>query len=142
MKACIAYAHITIPTLDDPDLQCKLFLLTAQSALLNGLIGEADSLLKAILETTDDSFTKYVRNLTNLGQKIETQNPDKLYKICELFQSILGFLVVVPSNPESNYFIIVEGILNFLKKEEWGTSEHSFRIQIRVLDSCCRYLAS
>ena len=53
--------------------------------MLNGLIGEADSLLKAILETTDDSFTKYVRNLTNLGQKVETANPDKLYKMCELF---------------------------------------------------------
>lgn len=110
--------------------------------MLNGLIGEADSLLKAILETLDDSFTKHVKNLTNLGQKIESQNPDKLYKMGELFQSILGFLVVVPSNPENAYFIIVEGILNFLKKEEWGTSEHAFRIHIRVLDSCVRYLAT
>jgi 23S rRNA maturation mini-RNase III len=40
--------------------------------MLNGLIGEADSLLKAILETLDDSFTKHVKNLTNLGQKIES----------------------------------------------------------------------
>jgi hypothetical protein len=39
---------------------------------------------------------------------------------------MLGFLVVVPSNPENAYFQIVEGILNFLKKEEWGASETSF----------------
>jgi hypothetical protein len=29
VKACIAYAHITIPTLEDIDKQCKLFMLTA-----------------------------------------------------------------------------------------------------------------
>lgn len=142
MKACIAYAHITIPTLEDTDQQCKLYLLTAQSAMLNGLIGEADSLLKAILETLDESFTKQVKEMTNLGQKLESQHPDKLYKIGELLQSVLGFLVVVPSNPEYAFFVIVEGILNFLRKEEWGNSEHAYRVQIRVLDSCVRYLAT
>jgi len=49
---------------------------------------------------------------------------------------------VVPSNPEAAYFVIVEGILNFLKKEEWGHSELAYRIQIRVLDSCVRYMIS
>jgi len=142
VKACIAYAHITIPTLADVDLQCKLFLLTAQSAMLNGLIGEADSLLKAILESMDAAFTKDVKELTNTGHKIEQKCPEKLQRIGELFQSILGFLVVVPSNPEAAYFVIVEGILNFLKKEEWGHSELAYRTQIRVLDSCVRYMIS
>lgn len=36
----------------------------------------------------------------------------------------------------------MDGILNFLKKEEWGTSELSYAIQVRVFDSCVRYLAS
>jgi len=35
--------------------------------MLNGLIGEADSLLKAILETLDDHFTREANRLTNLG---------------------------------------------------------------------------
>jgi hypothetical protein len=60
----------------------------------------------------------------------------------ELLRSILGLLVVVPSNPDHAYFQIVEGILNFLKKEEWGTSAISYRTQVQVLDSCVRYLAS
>ena len=54
----------------------------------------------------------------------------------------MGFLVIVPSNPEISYFMIVEAIMNFLKKEEWGTSEIAFQTQIRVLDSCVRYLVS
>lgn len=100
----------------------KLFLLAAQSALLNGLVGEADSLLQAILVTMDEQFTADARRLTSAGQKIETHYVDNLYKMGELLQSVLGFLVVVPSNPEGSYFQMVEGILNFLKKDEWGQS--------------------
>lgn len=51
-------------------------------------------------------------------------------------------MVVVPSNPENSFFQIVEGILNFLKKDEWGTSETSYTIQLKVLESCVRFLAS
>jgi len=110
--------------------------------MLNGLIGEADSLLKAVLEILDEHFTKQARKLTNLGQKIEIHYAHNLNLMGEMLRSILGLLVIVPSNPDHAYFQIVEGILNFLKKEEWGTSALSFKIQISVLDSCVRYLAS
>lgn len=53
--------------------------------MLNGLIGEADSLLKAILESMDAAFTKDVRELTSTGQKLEQKCPEKLQKIGELF---------------------------------------------------------
>ena len=57
MKACIAYSHITIPTLDSIDKQLHYFYLTAQVALLNGLIGETDSLLKGVLATIDENWS-------------------------------------------------------------------------------------
>jgi hypothetical protein len=44
--------------LEEVDKQVKLFHLTAQSSLLNGLIGETDSLIRAILATMDDDFTE------------------------------------------------------------------------------------
>ena len=78
VSACIAYAHITIPTLENVDKQLTLFLMTAQAALLNGLIGEADSLLKAILATMDENFTAEARRVTALGQKIEVHYTEKL----------------------------------------------------------------
>lgn len=142
VKACIAYSHITIPTLEDMDKQIILFQLTAHASLLNGLIGETESLLRAILATMDDHFTREAKRVTSLGKKVETEYSDGLQKMGEVLQSLLGFLVVVPSNPENSYFQIVEGILNFLKKEEWGTSPLSYTIQVKVLDSCVRYLAS
>lgn len=60
----------------------------------------------------------------------------------EMLRSILGLLVIVPSNPDHAYFQVLEGILGFLHKDEWGTSALSFRIQLSVLDSAIRYLAS
>lgn len=116
--------------------------MTAHASLLNGNIGETESLLRAILATMDDHFTREAKNVTSTGKKIETEYADGLKKMGEVLQSILGFLVVVPSNPENAYFQIVEGILNFLKKEEWGTSQLAYRIHVKVLDSCVRYLAS
>lgn len=117
-------------------------MLAAQTSLLNGLVGETDSLMKAILSTMDSKFTKQAARLTSLGQKIESSYTSELYRMGETLQSMLGFLVLVPSNPEGSYFQIVDGILNFLKKDEWGTSEASYAIQVRVLDSCVRYLCS
>ena len=58
--------------------------MTAQASMLNGLIGEADSLLKAVLETLDIHFTQHSRKATNLGQKFENENTTYMYKIGEL----------------------------------------------------------
>jgi len=39
-----------------------------------------------------------------MGKKVEVEYVENLYKMGELLQSILGFLVVVPSNPENDFF--------------------------------------
>ncbi len=103
VKACVAYAHITIPTLESTDKQCRYFYQTAQVALQNGLIGETDSLLKGVLSTMDENF----------DQK-------KLPFMTDMFLNMLGFLIIVPSNPETTFFQLTEGILNMLKDHEWG----------------------
>jgi len=58
VKACIAYAHITIPTLEDIKKQTKLFMMAAKIALLNGLIGETDSVLRQALIMLDENFSE------------------------------------------------------------------------------------
>ena len=87
IKACIAYSHITIPTLESIEKQLKYFLMTAEVAMLNGLIGETDSLIKAILATIDENF----------DQK-------RLGAIGDTLLQLLGLLVIVPSNPETTFF--------------------------------------
>jgi len=85
VKACIAYVHITIPTLEDTDKQVKLFMLAAQTSLLNNLIGETDSLTKAVLTTIEENFSTETAALNKTGN---------------ILISLLGFMVAVPSNPE------------------------------------------
>jgi hypothetical protein len=53
---------------------------------------------------------------------------------------MLGFLVIVPSNPETAYFQIVEGILNLLKNHEWGAQNHY--LKARIIVSIIGYLAA
>lgn len=52
----------------------------------------------------DERFTADARKLTAAGHKIETHYVANLYKMGELLQSLCGFLVIVPSNPEGSYF--------------------------------------
>jgi hypothetical protein len=61
--------------------------MTAEVAMLNGLIGETDSLIKAILATIDENF----------DQK-------RLGAIGDTLLQLLGLLVIVPSNPETTFF--------------------------------------
>jgi hypothetical protein len=103
VKACIAYSHITIPTLESIEKQLKYFLMTAEVAMLNGLIGETDSLVKAILATIDENFDQ--KSVQSIGDTI---------------LQLLGLLVIVPSNPETTFFQLAEGIVNILRNHEWG----------------------
>lgn len=53
---------------------------------------------------------------------------------------MLGLLVVVPSNPETNFFQLVEGILNLLKNHEWGPQ--SYLLRVRIFTSIIGYLSA
>jgi hypothetical protein len=53
---------------------------------------------------------------------------------------MIGFLVVVPSNPEIAFFQLIEGILNLLKNHEWGAQSHF--LKARIFTSIIGYLAA
>lgn len=84
-------------------------------ALLNGLIGETDSLLKGVLATIDENFDE-----------------KKAEETADILLNMLGFLVIVPSNPETTFFILVEGILSILKNHEWGKQGHLLKAKIHI----------
>lgn len=126
MKACIAYAHITIPTLEEGDKQVQLFLLAAEAALLNGLIGETDSLLKAMLSTLDEHFEDNLPGLEKTTRRV---------------LSALGFMVIVPCNPEDQFFQLAEGMIQLIKLHNWEKDEHNL-LGCRIYAGIIRYLAS
>lgn len=98
--------------------QIKLFLLTAEVGLMNGLISETDSIVKAILLILNS------RNKNNQDLAVEN-------KMTEYLLNIIGFLVVMPSNPD-NHFESVMAILNLIEKKVWNSKSVLSRVKIYV----------
>lgn len=80
-------------------------MLASQMSLLNGLVGETESLIKAVLTTIEENFSTDDAYLKKTG---------------DILISMLGMLVAVPSNPEDQFFQIAEAIIQMLKIHDWG----------------------
>ena len=104
-KVCIAYAQITIPSLKNQYHQLKLILWTAQVAMMNNLISEADSLVKNAITV----FSKIVQN-----ERIENKDTELLKNFVS---NLISFLIIVPSNPESP-FQLITGLMNIFAPSE------------------------
>jgi len=104
-KVCIAYSQITIPSLKNQFNQLKLILWTAQVAMMNNLISEADSLVKNAITV----FSKIVQN-----EKIDKKDGDFLKNY---INNLISFLIIVPSNPESP-FQLVTGLMNIFASDK------------------------
>jgi hypothetical protein len=111
-KVCVAYCQITIPSFKNPLTQMKLLFSTAQIALTNNLISECDSILKMIITL----ISKIIYEIDK--KEIET--------LTSFFKSLVSFLVIVPSNPETP-FQLVSGIINIFQNEvdNGGTSDRN-----------------
>ena len=118
VKACIAYAHITIPSLLDDKDQIKLFIQNAQVALMNGLISETDSIIKAIMLILNSKF-----------KNVQDREADE--KMTEHVLNIIGFMVVMPSNPDE-YFENTRAILILVEKKSWNQKSVYSRIKIYI----------
>ena len=96
-KVCVAYCLITIPSISSIKTQLKLDLTTAEIALMNNLISECDSLCKLII--------------TNIQKEIETLDKLEADFVINFSKSFLGFLIMVPSNPDDP-FQLIRGFMN------------------------------
>jgi len=117
-KVCIAYCQITIPSIGIASKnlikQLKILLSTAEIALMNNLISEADSLLKnfiTILSKILKEFKDYSDN-------------SKLLILKNFISSFISFLIIVPSNPESP-FQLVNGLINVFSGNETANEDES-----------------
>ncbi len=89
---------------------------------MNGLISETDSLVKALISTLDENMHG---------------SPAFLNNACNLVQNLLGFLVLVPSNPEISYFQLAEGVINIAKNEFW---ESQPKMKAKIYVALINYL--
>jgi uncharacterized spore protein YtfJ len=118
IKGCVAYAHITIPSLMDSKDQIRLFMLNAEVALMNGLISETDSIIKTILLILNSQYKN-------------NQDKEAEEKMTEHILNIIGFLIVMPSNPD-NHFETTYAIMNLMEKKVWNKKSVLNRVKVYV----------
>jgi hypothetical protein len=110
VKACLAYCHISIPSIADVSSKLYLLLNCAQVALLNNCLPQTDTFLKAAISLIPElPPTEEID-----GKKISTED-----KLVSFVNNLLAFLVVVPGHPEHGPFYIVHGLLNALPRYPW-----------------------
>jgi len=55
--------------------------------------------------------------------------------------SALGFMVMVPENPDSDLFQVTEGFIQLMKLKEWTSDAHRLK-RVRIYEGIIKYLAS
>ena len=126
-KVCVAYCQITIPSLTSLKTQLKLQLTTAEIALMNNLISECDSICRGIIT----------------GIQKEIFNLDKLEAdfIINFSKSLLGFLIMVPSNPDDP-FQLIRGFINVFNDETLLKSLLVSRVKLSIFLSMAKFVTT
>ena len=110
VKACLAYCHITIPSIRSVSRKLELLLQCATCALLNQCLPQTDTFLKAAISLIPDMPPMEEVD----GKYLHTEGRLAVY-LC----SLLSLLVLVPGHPDHGPFYIVQGLLNAVPKYPW-----------------------
>ena len=104
VRACVAFSFITIPSLYDIPAQLALYLESAEVALANQCLGQADALIKAAIQLFNGSKEELEQFATKMRP---------VGKIAGEFGSeLLALMLVVPDPPEQGVLYLIRGICN------------------------------
>lgn len=107
-KACCAFSFITIPSIPDAIVRFQLYLLSAEVALMNQCLGQAEGSVKAAITM--------IPELTKGTQKLPEQ------KLTEVVSSLLSLLLIVPDNVDNGVLYLVRGTLNAINRSTFDQS--------------------
>ena len=130
VKACMAYVHITIPSLDDRFARLRLFLVGAQVALVNHMITQSEALLKAAISLLADVPAYQTIN----GLQVNSEE-----MLLSYVRNFTSFLLLFPGHPEHGPFYLVKGLLNAIqacqvwKADSGGSAVGKVRVYLGML---------
>ncbi|KAL1140217.1 hypothetical protein AAG570_000149 [Ranatra chinensis] len=126
VRACAAYCYITIPALSSAIVKLQLYLLSAQVALFNQCLGQADACIKAALGLIPE-----IPSAIEVDSKlVSTQDFLRGY-ICNM----LSTLIVVPDCPDQGVLYLTRGLVNVLQHyTEDNNSTIKSELYLNVID--------
>ena len=110
VKACLAYCHITVPSISDVYRKLQLLLQCAEVALQNQCLPQTDTFLKSAISLLPDMPPTEEID----GKHLHTEE-----KLLSVVKQLLSFLVLAPGHPEHGPFYVVKGLFNALLKYPW-----------------------
>jgi len=120
-KACLAYTHITIPSLESVMERLELYLECAQASLLNQFLPQTDTFVKTAI-----SLIPEFANEKSAGRDANEE------KLLRFVQCLVGWLVVVPGHPEHGPFYLSNGLLVVITDFPWEKQENKLRALISI----------
>jgi hypothetical protein len=123
VKSCIAFCHITIPSLNDVLRKLELMLLCAQVALQCQCLPQTDTMLKSAISL----LPEVPPSLWDSSEGKKVYSGDRMV---EFLRNLLSTLVVVPGHPEHGPFYIVQGLLNALPRYEWSVNSPALKTRV------------
>ncbi|GAB5364098.1 hypothetical protein AAMO2058_000939900 [Amorphochlora amoebiformis] len=115
VKACLAYSHITIPSLNGAFLKLRLYLQCAQVALVNNMVSQGEALLKSAVQLIPE-VPEFI-----LEEHVGSDRKSKHRSETEMLPYVLNlasFLLIFPGHPsvKNGPFHLVKGLLNAVQK--------------------------
>jgi uncharacterized membrane protein YgcG len=160
-KACLAFCHITIPSIADMSRKLLLQLYCAQIALLNQNLPQTDTFLKSFISLIPEMSSEggaaggaggggggdggtsggtssgggtsgSVGTSVSVSASVENKRIYNEEKLYLMIKSLLSTLVIAPGHPEHGPFYLIQGLLNALTRFSWGTSSSSTQFQLKI----------
>jgi len=132
VKACLAYCHITIPSLEDVFTKLRLMLQCGEVALVNQMVVQAESFLKAAIALIPS---------VPATQEVQAKRVSTEEDLVSFLRSFASFLLVFPGHPEYGPFYLVKALLAHLQQyEAWKTaSQPKVRVYYAILSLFAAY---
>eukprot|EP00908_Phaeocystis_cordata_P013604 Transcript_2467.p1 GENE.Transcript_2467~~Transcript_2467.p1 ORF type:complete len:958 (-),score=551.03 Transcript_2467:62-2863(-) len=130
VKACMAFAFITIPSINSLMLRLNLYLLCAQASLCNQLLPQMDGFVKAVVTLVPEVLGSPDAELDG-SLKQEAEKREEV--LVSLLSNLCSFLVIVPGHPEHGPFYLVTGLLNVLQAAAWRRPASLPTLSLRIL---------
>ncbi|KAK4439774.1 VPS35 endosomal protein sorting factor-like [Sesamum alatum] len=108
VKSCLAFNEVTVPAIPSVIRQFKLYLETAEVAILGGFISHLDGLINAAINC-----------LQSVDSVDGVQTTEDVEGIISLICKLCGMLVMVPGSLEQGAACIPKRVLSFLDSRSW-----------------------
>lgn len=125
VRACTAYAFISIPSLTNTTLKLQLYLESAHVALQNQCLSQCDA---------------HVKSALSLAAEAHKQAPDPSHAaqleryLGDYLSALMATLLAVPDNPDQGVLYLLTGCLNLVQKHvAWQSQEIKFALLVNAM---------